>query len=216
MGFVGKKAKKNCGRRSHYGNPAAVLFNLLHKTNYIPAVFPKNGMHFSAFQSCSSRKGRNNMVWIGFCVDCFQIIVCQHNVLRQMISFELTQIAGDFHIFIQTLIIITNEEGVTTSILGVSIGGGNVKLKQINGADISLSGNLTTLFVQQYDRPGVVAHISKCLNDHNVNIAFMKLYRDNKGENAYTIIETDEKLDERLVDEIQANPNIKSAIVIEL
>ena len=51
---------------------------------------------------------------------------------------------------------------------------------------------------------------------HNVNIAFMKLYRDNKGENAYTIIETDEKLDERLVDEIQANPNIKSAIVIEL
>lgn len=44
------------------------------------------------------------MVWIGFCVDCFQIIVCQHNVLRQMISFELTQIAGDFHIFIQTLI----------------------------------------------------------------------------------------------------------------
>ena len=113
-------------------------------------------------------------------------------------------------------VVITNEEGVTTSILGVSIGGGNVKLKQINGADISLSGNLTTLFVQQYDRPGVVAHISKCLNDHNVNIAFMKLYRDNKGENAYTIIETDEKLDERLVDEIQANPNIKSAIVIEL
>lgn len=61
-----------------------------------------------------------------------------------------------------------------------------------------------------------MAHISKCLNDHNVNIAFMKLYRDNKGENAYTIIETDEKLDERLVGEIQANPNIKSAIVIEL
>ena len=113
-------------------------------------------------------------------------------------------------------VVITNEDGVTTSILGVSIGGGNVKLKQINGADISLSGNLTTLFVQQYDRPGVVAHISKCLNDHNVNIAFMKLYRDNKGENAYTIIETDETLDDRLVDEIQANPNIKSAIVIEL
>ena len=112
-------------------------------------------------------------------------------------------------------VVITNEEGVTTSILGVSIGGGNVKLKQINGADISLSGNLTTLFVQQYDRPGVVAHISKCLNDHYVNIAFMKLYRDNKGENAYTIIETDEKLDEGLINEIQENPNIKSAIVIE-
>ena len=79
-------------------------------------------------------------------------------------------------------VIITNDEGTTTSILGVSVGGGNVKLKQINGADISVSGNLTTLFVQQYDRPGVVAHISKCLTDYNVNIAFMKLYRDKKGE----------------------------------
>mgnify|MGYP000965781042 CR=1 FL=1 len=55
----------------------------------------------------------------------------------------------------------------------------------------------------------------QCLNDHYVNIAFMKLYRDNKGENAYTIIETDEKLDEGLINEIQENPNIKSAIVIE-
>ena len=141
-------------------------------------------------------------------------------------SFHLAEEAGIEYEFVPNTenkgyhpntveVVITNEEGVTTSILGVSIGGGNVKLKQINGADISLSGNLTTLFVQQYDRPGVVAHISKCLNDHYVNIAFMKLYRDNKGENAYTIIETDEKLDEGLINEIQENPNIKSAIVIE-
>ena len=113
-------------------------------------------------------------------------------------------------------VIITNEEGTTTSILGVSVGGGNVKLKQINGADISVSGNLTTLFVQQYDRPGVVAHISKCLTDYNVNIAFMKLYRDKKGENAYTIIETDEALPDKLVQEINDYPDIKSAIVIDL
>ncbi len=113
-------------------------------------------------------------------------------------------------------VVITNEEGITTSILGVSIGGGNVKLKQINGADISLSGNLPTLFVQQKDTPGVIAHISKCLNDHYVNIAFMKLYRDSKGENAYTIIETDEKLDDALVEEIHSLPNIRNAIVIDL
>ena len=44
----------------------------------------------------------------------------------------------------------------------------------------------------------------------------MKLYRDNKGENAYTIIETDEKLDDTLVAEIESNPSIKGAIVIDL
>ena len=142
-------------------------------------------------------------------------------------SFRLADEAGIEYEFIPTTenkgyhpntveVVITNDEGVTTSILGVSIGGGNVKLKQINGADISLSGNLTTLFVQQIDTPGVIAHISKCLNDHHVNIAFMKLYRDNKGENAYTIIETDEKLDDTLVAEIESNPSIKGAIVIDL
>ena len=142
-------------------------------------------------------------------------------------SFRLAEEAGIEYHFVpctenkgyhpnRVEVIITNDEGTTTSILGVSVGGGNVKLKQINGADISVSGNLTTLFVQQYDRPGVVAHISKCLTDYNVNIAFMKLYRDKKGENAYTIIETDEALPDKLVQEINDYPDIKSAIVIDL
>ena len=142
-------------------------------------------------------------------------------------SFRLADEAGIEYEFIPTTetkgyhpnpveVVITTDEGVTTSILGVSIGGGNVKLKQINGADISLSGNLTTLFVQQIDTPGVIAHISKCLNDHHVNIAFMKLFREDKGATAYTIIETDEKLDDTLVAEIESNPSIKGAIVIDL
>lgn len=113
-------------------------------------------------------------------------------------------------------VIITNEEGITTSVLGVSIGGGQAKLKQINGVDISMSGNLNTLFIQQQDTPGVIAHISKCLNEYNVNIAFMKLYRDKKGESAYTIIETDEKISPQLLEYITSYPSIRSAMIIDL
>ena len=61
-------------------------------------------------------------------------------------SFRLAEEAGIEYEFVPNTenkgyhpntveVVITNEEGVTTSILGVSIGGGNVKLKQINGAD---------------------------------------------------------------------------------
>ncbi len=43
----------------------------------------------------------------------------------------------------------------------------------------------------QQDKPGVVAHITKVLSDKGVNIAFMRLFRESKGNTAYTIVESD-------------------------
>lgn len=113
-------------------------------------------------------------------------------------------------------VIITNEEGITTSVVGVSVGGGQVKLKQINGVEISLSGNYHTLFIQQNDVPGVVAYITKCLSEQGINIAFMRLYRENRGEKAYTIVETDEIIRPEVVELVRSHPNITSAMLIEL
>ena len=45
--------------------------------------------------------------WVGaicFGVDRFHIVACQHDVLGQTASFELTQIAGNLHILIQALV----------------------------------------------------------------------------------------------------------------
>ncbi|MCI6128406.1 hypothetical protein [Enterocloster clostridioformis] len=40
----------------------------------------------------------------------------------------------------------------------------------------------------------LLARISKCLSDCNVHIAFMKLFREEKGAQAYCIAESDERL----------------------
>ena len=40
----------------------------------------------------------------------------------------------------------------------------------------------------------LLARISKCLSDCNVHIAFMKLFREEKGAQAYCIAEPDERL----------------------
>lgn len=74
------------------------------KTDHIPAVFSKNGVHFSILQFGGIGMGRSNVVRICFGVDRFHIVVCQHDVLSQTASFELTQIAGNLHILIQTLV----------------------------------------------------------------------------------------------------------------
>ena len=67
-------------------------------------MFSKNGVHFSILQFGGIGMGRSNVVRICFGVDRFHIVVCQHDVLSQTASFELTQIAGNLHILIQALI----------------------------------------------------------------------------------------------------------------
>lgn len=106
------------------------------------------------------------------------------------------------------------EDGSTTSIQGASIGGGNVMIERIDGVDINLSGDYHTILIKQADLPGIVAHIASVLSERNINIAFMRLYRESKGELAYTIVEADEEIDEQVLREIKKNPNIRQALLI--
>ena len=72
------------------------------------------------------------------------------------------------------------------------------------------------LFIHQKDTPGVVAHIASSLAPYQINIAFMRLYRESKGENAYTVIEADNPVPRAVCDQITAHENIVSATVIPL
>lgn len=112
-------------------------------------------------------------------------------------------------------VIITDDAGNVTTVTGVSIGGGRALIKRINGVNIDLSGEYHTLMIRHRDLPGVVAKITNVLSVYNINIAFMKLYRDNKGATAYSIIELDQEVNEEVVQEIEAFPNAFSAMLIE-
>lgn len=105
-------------------------------------------------------------------------------------------------------------DGSVTSIQGASIGGGNVMIERIDGVDINLSGDYNTILIKQEDLPGIVAHIASVLSNRNINIAFMRLYRESKGELAYTIVEADEEIDAQVLREIKDNPNIRQALLI--
>ena len=81
------------------------------------------------------------------------------------------------------------------SLRGESIGGGKMRIASINNITVDFSGEYCSLIVKQNDKPGVAAHITKCLSDFDVNIAFMRLFRENKGKLAYTIVESDSDID---------------------
>ncbi len=87
---------------------------------------------------------------------------------------------------------ITGSNGQKTEVVGESVGGGNILITEINGLDVELSGEYPTLVIRHTDKPGVIAEVSHVLAQLNVNIAFMRVFRHGKGEDAYMTIETDQ------------------------
>ena len=106
--------------------------------------------------------------------------------------------------------------GEKTQVRGESLGGGKVRIVRINGIDVEFTGEYSTLIVRQVDKPGVVAHITSCLSDSNVNIAFMRLFRENKGARAYTIVESDEKIPDSVLKKIRENPAVDGIILVQI
>ena len=74
-----------------------------------------------------------------------------------------------------------NAMGRVVTVRGESLGGGKVRISRINGVSVDFTGDYSTVIVVQQDKPGVVAYITKVLSDSNVNIAFMRLFREAKG-----------------------------------
>ena len=81
-----------------------------------------------------------------------------------------------------------------SDVLGVSVGGGNILVTEIDGLGVELTGDYPTLVAQYRDEPGVIAEISHVLAQLKINIAFMRVFRHGKGEDAYMTIETDQPI----------------------
>ena len=109
-----------------------------------------------------------------------------------------------------------NYKGQTMDVRGESLGGGKVRIVQINHVQVDFTGEYSAVIVIHQDKPGVAAYITKCLSERNINIAFMRLFRKGKGDIAYTIVESDGRLPEDIVATIRQNPNIHEVMLVQI
>lgn len=77
-----------------------------------------------------------------------------------------------------------------------SLGGGKVRISRINNVEVEFTGEYSSVIVVHQDQLGLVAHITAVLSHFGVNIAFMRLFRESKGQTAYTLVEVDGDLPE--------------------
>lgn len=110
----------------------------------------------------------------------------------------------------------TGVNGERLFVRGVSIGGGKVKIVRLNQIDVDFTGEYSTLIISQIDRPGVVAHITKVLSEREVNIAFMRLFREEKGAKAFTVVESDERIPDEVVEQIRENPLVSDVMLVQI
>ena len=61
-----------------------------------------------------------------------------------------------------------------------------------------------------------MAHITRVLSEEGVNIAFMRLFREEKGAAAFTVVESDEKIPAKVLDRIRENPLVSDITLVQL
>lgn len=112
--------------------------------------------------------------------------------------------------------VVTQDNGRTFDVTGSSIGGGSIKIININGDEIDFSGDYPTLLVKHTDVPGVVAKVSQELYKYNINIAFMRVFRSSKGKTATMLFEVDTPVSEEVVNHLQKIDGISSVRSLNL
>lgn len=108
------------------------------------------------------------------------------------------------------------DDGSSLFVRGESLGGGRVRITRLNNISVDFTGEYSTLIVGHRDETGTLAYITSRLAEHNVNIAYMKMFREEKGQRAFTVIESDGFLPDELKNELLEYHTIENVNVIEL
>lgn len=109
---------------------------------------------------------------------------------------------------------LTGQSGRTATVVGSSIGGGNVVVTNIDGYDVELTGDYQTLFTVHHDQPGVIAAVTAILARQVVNIAFMRVSRKARGAQALMLLEADNHIPAAVLAAVQQLPAVEKAVLI--
>lgn len=153
---------------------------------------------------------------MGFSTDDTRICDSFHIAKERGLEYSFQVNQEDTEIYPNTVDIrMTSANGQVMTVRGESLGGGKVRIVRINQVKVDFTGEYSAVIVIHQDKPGVVAHITRCLSDCNVNIAFMRLFREAKGHTAYTIVESDDHLPEDIAGKIRENSFVSNVMIVQ-
>ncbi|RDY24017.1 L-serine ammonia-lyase, iron-sulfur-dependent, subunit beta [Romboutsia maritimum] len=109
----------------------------------------------------------------------------------------------------------TLADGSKSTVRGASIGGGNIKLTEIDGLGLDFNGSRPAVILEIKDIPGAVSFVTGLLAHNNKNIATMSTNSPVGSDYTFVTIETDEKLEADILDQLKKFEVVAKAVVLD-
>ena len=109
---------------------------------------------------------------------------------------------------------VTGVSGRKLEVIGASIGGGRIRISEIDGLTANFSGEAPTLVVYNQDRPGCIVKVTSRLGEAGINIGTMQVYRDARGGQAVMVIEVDQEVPYEQIAELEKEDGIEKVIYL--
>lgn len=128
-------------------------------------------------------------------------------------SFTNVDLGDDAHP--NTAIIEVENGDARTVIRGASIGGGRIRVTEVDGFAVDLGGDYDTLVLLAHDEPGTIAKVAGILAEYGVNLATMRVDRTGRHKDALMTIEADEPVSPAALERIRSNSWLRWARQID-
>ena len=86
---------------------------------------------------------------------------------------------------------LTSRTGRVLSMKAASVGGGRIRVTEIDGVPADFGGDSNTLIIHNEDTPGCIAEVTTSLALRRINIASMQVFRAGTGSYAVMVLECD-------------------------
>lgn len=112
--------------------------------------------------------------------------------------------------------VIISSDGTKASVAGTQIAEKGMRIVLVNGHSVEFEPKGTFLFIEHFDRPGVIGEVGTLLGKNNINIAHMDVARDKPRGAAVMILSLDEAAPTGVIEKLKCEKNIKEATQIIL
>ena len=151
---------------------------------------------------------------LGFAPDDERIVSALNIAKNQGVAYSFQTIKLEDAHPNTAIIHLTGETGRVAKVCGASGGGGNIMITNINGYAVELTGEYPALITIHHDKPGVITQVTQILARYAMNIAFMRVSRQNRGESAMMIMELDDEPADEVIDDCANVYDVEKAFAI--
>ena len=103
---------------------------------------------------------------------------------------------------------LTSRTGRVLSMKAATVGGGRIRVTEIDGVPADFGGDSNTLIIHNEDTPGCIAEVTTSLALRRINIASMQVFRAGTGSYAVMVLECDSHIPHALVQQLALMPGI--------